>query len=712
MTIVVSGLWAQSGGITATIPAPVYGPVVFDAAGNLYFFDFGPVTAGAAQTQKGGGECYTSNGFFSVLGPCSDAYVGKVDSAGNRVFGTYLGGATADQSTALAVDAAGNVFVTGSTGGSFPTTAKAAIATSTTAKAFAAKLSADGSRVLYATYLPDAVETTSAIALDPQGNAYIAGTSSAGHAFVMKVSADGSAFLYNAALAGTRQDAPNAIRADAAGNVIVAGRTTSPDFPVSAGALQSRLKGTQNVFVAKLDASGRVVFSTYLGGSGTDAPAAVRLDSAGDIYVAGQTSSLDFPTTAGSFEPAPVMPLWNNTSPGGFAAKITADGTALVWSSYVMSLDRSPQQGVTQLAVTASGETYVGGLTGAGFPVTRSAPQICFDDSVWRGDPWNVSRSEFNVFVAHLDSRGALLDATYTGRNSFALLGLSLAGDGSVLLLSNSDGGTVKSQIRFGAAGWSAPACLSTAILNSATMTPGILNPDRLSGNAVLLPGELITLTGFGIGPDIGVAYQPDAQGQIPRQLGGVQVLFDGQPAPLLYVQSRQINAMAPVGLSGQTRTNITVVYNQATVGSIASTVVPYGSPGIFRLQGGVSSQAAAVNQDGTINGPSNPAARGSVVAVWGTGFGLIDPPCATGGLNPPGPVSLAAGFGVFISGFPALYAGSAPTLPCGVMQINLLVPAYIAQGEYQLLPWSGMRNAGGDMQVAAGTVAVTISVK
>jgi uncharacterized protein (TIGR03437 family) len=146
----------------------------------------------------------------------------------------------------------------------------------------------------------------------------------------------------------------------------------------------------------------------------------------------------------------------------------------------------------------------------------------------------------------------------------------------------------------------------------------------------------LITLTGFGIGPDIGVANQPDAQGQVPRELTGVQVLFDGQPALVLYAQSRQINALTPVELSGQTETNITVVYNQATVGSITAKVAAYGSPGIFRLQPGVSSQAAAVNQDGTLNGPSNPAARGSVVSVWGTGFGLIDPPCATGGLNPP----------------------------------------------------------------------------
>jgi len=150
--------------------------------------------------------------------------------------------------------------------------------------------------------------------------------------------------------------------------------------------------------------------------------------------------------------------------------------------------------------------------------------------------------------------------------------------------------------------------------------------------------------------------------------------------------------------------------------------VSSYGSPGVFRLQPGFSPQAAAVNQDGTLNGPSNPASRGSVVSVWGTGFGLIDPPCATGGLNPPGPVNLAAGLSVDIATgapvgtptpyAPALYAGSAPALPCGVVQINFQVPADVAPGVYQFFPLSLMELPGGSQSVASGTIGATISVK
>jgi uncharacterized protein (TIGR03437 family) len=689
-------LHAQRAASITTTPQPVSGPAIFDAAGNLYYFGgSGPVTAGAAQTENGGGTCYVATGFIGpVPVPCPDAYVAKLDTSGNLVFGTYLGGPTADQANAVAVDGAGNVFFTGSTGGSFPTTANAAIATSTTAKTFAAKLSADGSRILYSTYLPDTAATATAIAIDAQDNAYVVGKSGTGHAYVVKLSADGSTFLYYISLAGTNQDAADAILADVGGNVVVAGHTSSPDFPTSPGVVQSRLPGMQNVFVAKLNSSGSIVFSTYLGGSGTDTPTAVRTDSAGNIYVAGETSSLDFPTTAGSFQPIPVVPLWNNGGPGGFIAKFTADGSALAWSSYVMSMDSDLQRGVAQLAVTPSGDAYFAGLAGAGFAVTASAPQICF------GGP----SGNANVFLAHLDAHGVLLDATYIGQNTNFAWGLSLAGDGSVLLVWHSSGNNVKSQIRFGGPGSSAPACLSASVLNSATM----------SGNSVVVPGELITLTGFGIGPDLGVAYQPDAQGQVPRQLAGVQVLFDGQPAPVLYAQSRQVNALAPIELSGKTQTNITVAYNNLTLGSIAASVSAFGSPGIFRFQPGASSQAAAMNQDGTLNSPSNPAARGSVVAVWGTGFGITDPPCATGSLNAPGPVNLAVGLSAELFDgrvVPAQYAGGAPALLCGVEQINFLVPAYAKPGVYQFLPWSVMALNGGQAG-SEGTIGVTIFVK
>ena len=151
----------------------VYHTSGIDAAGNVYSTGgvgggaAQLVTAGAAQTQPGGGSC------LAVFGtqPCYDAYVVKADASGKLVFGTLLGGSTVDIGTALAVDAAGNVFVAGVTGGSFPTTPGAAITTAGTSTTFAAEISADGSRFLYVTYLPATVATAHAIAVDGQGDA-------------------------------------------------------------------------------------------------------------------------------------------------------------------------------------------------------------------------------------------------------------------------------------------------------------------------------------------------------------------------------------------------------------------------------------------------------------------------------------------------------------------------------------------------------------
>jgi uncharacterized protein (TIGR03437 family) len=684
------GVFAQPAPATLTFHALPFGGTtaisVIDGAGNVYntgsnwVFNT-PVTPGAAQTQPGGGTCFAMP-FFET--PCDSVYIAKSDASGNLVFGTLLGGQEEDVGTGLTVDATGNVFVTGFTGGSLPTTPNAASSTNSTN--FAAKLSADGSRFIYVTYVPDAWGAAPSIAVDGQGNAYVAGETTASHAYIVKLNPAGSAVLYKVTLGGSAQDWASAVQVDAAGNVYVAGETSSPDFPVTSSAVQKKLAGTQNLFIAKLDPNGNILFSTYLGGSGTDALNALEIDAAGNVYVAGATTSFDFPTTSSAFQPAPIVPLWNSEGPGGFVAKLSSDGSALGYASYVMSTDRpsnsSSLTGVTSLAVTPAGEAYLAGVTGAGFPVTPSAPEICFNGPA-------------DAFVVHLDPHGALLDATYAGGGSpYLVEGIAAANDGSVLLQAFAYGYATIAAMRFGASEWSAPGCLSPAVLNAATM----------SSDGVVAPGEITTLTGLGIGPETGVAYTPDAQGRAPRALAGVQVLFDGQPAPLLYVQSRQINVLAPFELALYTSPTITVQYNNATVGSTRAGVTT-GYPGIFRGNLGVSSEAAAVNQDGTINSRSNPAAPGSVVSVWGTGFGSINPPCTTGGLNPPTAVDLDQTVTLedIKQGNPAAYAGSAPGMLCGVDQINMVVPTY-AQGTYLFFPEAGGTEGGVGVTIGCAT--------
>jgi uncharacterized protein (TIGR03437 family) len=529
----------------------------------------------------------------------------------------------------------------------------------------------------------------SSIAIDSQGNAYVAGQTASNHAFVTKISPDGSTFLYNVTLAGSGVDSATSIAIDNSANAYVTGWTTSTDFPVSANALQPHLTGTRNAFVAKLGPTGSTIFATYLGGSGLDAGAQIQLDSALNIYAAGSTSSIDFPTTAGSFEPEPVVPLWNNRGPGGFLTKLSPDGRTLAYSSYAMTLD-TPLALNILLSVTPSGDAYFAGSAGAGIPVTPSAPQVCFGGAS-------------DAFVLHITPSGALADATYVGGVlDDYVLGLGIAPGGSLQLAWWSQGNEVVSQLRFADAGAPAAPCLSPDALNSATM----------HSSAAISPGEFITLTGFGIGPNTAV-------------LTGIQVLFDNRRAPLLYAQSRQINVQAPFEIAGQPSTNITVQYNGATIGPITVPVL-FAVPGLFRLQPGVSTLAAAINQDGTVNGPTNPAPRGSIVALFGTGFGSTTPACPTGGLNVLGAANLAAGLtaqlddtvgGGGIGGHevPAYYAGSAPGLPCGVEQINMTVQDYAGPGIFVFTPLVELTTTtqgGIDRSGVGSTVGASIFVK
>jgi uncharacterized protein (TIGR03437 family) len=216
---------------------------------------------------------------------------------------------------------------------------------------------------------------------------------------------------------------------------------------------------------------------------------------------------------------------------------------------------------------------------------------------------------------------------------------------------------------------------MTLSALSAATLSP-----------TWMVPGEFLTFLGVGIGPETGVSAGASAQGT-PTSLGGVQVLFDGTPGPVLYAQSGQVNAQAPFELSGQTSTTITLTYGGNTFGPVT---VPFqfAQPALFRLQVGITAQAVAENQDGSLNGPSNPAAPGSIVTLWGTGFPPLEFPCATGGLNADGPVDLAAGYSVnMVGGGTVAYAGGAPTLACGVVQINMQIPAGAASGPLLLTP-------------------------
>jgi len=272
----------------------------------------------------------------------------------------------------------------------------------------------------YASFLGGSgADTAFAVALDPQHNFYVAGQTastnfpvSAGvqgtfggatDAFVLKIKADGSGLAYSTFLGGSLTDAGQALAVDSQGNAYVAGYTNSLNFP-TVNALQPALAGGQDVFVSKLGPDGSsLFFSTYLGGSGLDTIAAIALDASNNVVLAGTTKSQDFPVV-NALEPTLTGTAGNSDA---FVAKLKADGSALLFSTY---FGGTGVDGATGVAVSSAGNIWVDGGTGStDFPVVN-ALQSTFGG----GGVTNVSPGD--AFLAEFKSDGsALVFSTYWG---------------------------------------------------------------------------------------------------------------------------------------------------------------------------------------------------------------------------------------------------------------------------------------------------------
>jgi hypothetical protein len=275
--------------------------------------------------------------------------------------------------------------------------------------------------VEYSTYLGgSAVEKAHAIAVDRAGNAYVVGSSasadfpttkgavqprtrtSGSTAFIAKLNPAGTAILYSTYLGGTHSDAARAVAVNEKGEAFVAGFSRSPDFPVTSGALQTHLSGSQNGFVARLSADGsRLLYATYLGGSGEDEVRGLAINAAGEAHVAGITNSKNFPTTTGAMQRNLGCAV-GVTCTHGFVAKLSADGAALHYSTLLGGRQRDYANGI---ALDLSGAAYVVGHTHSpDFPVSAGAL-----NQVTNHSGCGTGRTCADVFVTKLSSTGAML---------------------------------------------------------------------------------------------------------------------------------------------------------------------------------------------------------------------------------------------------------------------------------------------------------------
>jgi hypothetical protein len=391
--------------------------IALDAAGDAY------VTG-----ETGSTDFPVANPLQRALGGATDVFVAKVSADGSRLlYSTYLGGSGADVGYGIAVDSAGSAYITGDTrSADFPLAAPWQGKLGGAADVFVAKLSADGSRLLYSTYFGGSGgERGLGVAVDTAGNAYVTGytnstdlpvanafqgTFAGGNAdaFVLKLNPAGSAPIYATYLGGgnDRPDIGTAIAADSGGNAYVTGFTNSADF-ATAHPLQP-FRGPTDAFVTKFNPSGSaLIYSTFLGGTADDEAMGIAVDAAGSAYVTGHTESLNFPTTAGAFRTSCVavpvnIPIGNICSGGdAFVSKLSPDGSALVYSTY---LSGSGFEVGRSIAVDAAGSAHVTGLTNSPDFPTVNPVQETFGGGM------------YDAFVVKLNPGGsALTYSTYLG---------------------------------------------------------------------------------------------------------------------------------------------------------------------------------------------------------------------------------------------------------------------------------------------------------
>ena len=353
-----------------------------DGAGNVY------LTGTTRST-----DFPTTAGPYRMLDGSADVFVTKLSPAGAVLYSTYLGGPCEDYARDIAVDGAGNAYITGEVNGGGTCVSDPGV--------LVAKLDANGSLV-YATRFGGSLVDSSygtGIAVDGEGHAYVTGVAItsdfpttpgayrttacpnvypfAGDGFVAKLSVDGGELLYSTLLCGQGDDSPSGIAIDAAGNVYVAGTTASSDFPLVDPIELSRGGGVVGLsgFVSKLSPDGsQLLYSTYLGGSGSAVINGIALDADRNVYVTGETESVDFPTTPGVIQEHPGKRHCIEGCTDAFVSKIAPSGSALVYSTYLYG---EVDDAGNAIAVDGSGNAYVMGTTNSGlFPILRAFQHV------------------------------------------------------------------------------------------------------------------------------------------------------------------------------------------------------------------------------------------------------------------------------------------------------------------------------------------------
>jgi uncharacterized protein (TIGR03437 family) len=476
--------------------------------------------------------------------------------------------------------------------------------------------------------------------------------------FLAKINSSASQLIYAAPISGVNQ--AGGISIDSAGNIILTGTTYSSNFPVTAGlvhGISPPSQSSQQAFVIKLDPQGNTIFSTYLGGSmGADGSGlavqfgneldnfgvAVATDQTG-IYVTGNTSATDFPTTSGAFQtklrgsgcayPASVEDtgligtIYSYLVDDVFVTKLSPDGKTMIYSTL---LGGSCYDRPTDIAVTPSGAVFITGETDSiDFPQVH--PQ--------QGAP---AAQTYKSFVSMLSPTGsALTYSSYLSAGSSPSLAL---GPGGILRIAGDIGFDAQTMTYTGFP--NPPVNPLTKVVLAAldiSATPtGLDLTSALNAFSLLAgpiaAGEIVELTVPDFKPAQTINIGINERLPLGTSLGNTQVLFDGKPVPMIGISTGKIECIAPQDFGANVSTTIQVNAN-GTLSNTLQEDVAATALGLLSADGSGAGFANARNQDGTLNSSANPAQRGSRVTLFFTGAGI--PPTAVA-TNYPGAVSVA----------------------------------------------------------------------
>jgi len=574
--------------------------------------------------------------------------------ASQYIYVRYLGGSVNDSASAIAVDAAGNAYVAGSTSSpDFPVTSGGHMGTAPTSlsdqRSFVAKLDPNGELVFSDLLGGSAISDAEAVAVNAAGQVVVSGmvsyltgptfpstagaysiANAANHPYLLELDPTGTKIVFSATGIGG-----NSLAVDSTGDIYMAGSTFLFDYPTTPGAYQTTFPAFtvclfppclgagqgSSQYVTKVDPTGsKLIFSTAVTGNGNTTNEGLALDAAGNIYLTGYAGvNYPYTVTPPAIPIGPINSIFFFELP--FLSKLDPSGQTLLFSVPV---------GGGGVQVDSHGAVYVGGGVGSRFidafgipavPALAGVPIQCLP---------NNPAVQSSAYVSEVDAAsGNVLGSQFIGGSTLTASGIALGSGPSTVWIA---GATALPDIPFTANALTirtlgptpGPGAYLGAVDFSQPQPPAgtpqigcIVDSASLAPDGLGVPYQLLTILGTGLGPTVGAS----AADYSTTTLDGVNISFGSVSAPLLYVSSTQINFAVPLVTESPASMQLTVNGLSAPPRALPLT---FANPSLFLNTAQSSSfgpVALALNADGSLNSSTNPAPLGSTVSVFVNGL-------------------------------------------------------------------------------------------